>query len=166
MNPKIVIAGGIGVVVLVIGAAWGLPRSPAAPAAVKAENSGKLGATEAAYDFGSVSMAKGVVTKKFMVVNNDDKTATVTKLFTSCMCTKAKLSVGGQNWGPFSMPGHGGSIPKIAAEVPAGETAELEVTFDPAAHGPAGVGQIERTITVEQNGQQPLTFGFRAMVTP
>lgn len=164
MNPKIVIAGVIGVVVLVFGAAFGLSRPQAGPT-VAAENSGKLEAKETVYDFGEVSMAKGVVTKKFSVVNEDSKTATVTKLFTSCMCTKAKLTSNGQEWGPFGMPGHE-SIPKIAAEIPAGEAAEVEVAFDPAAHGPAGVGQIERVVTLELNGQQPLTFAFRANVTP
>src|SRR3989344_5068210 len=165
MSPKIVIGTVIAIMVLIIGAAFGLSRPQAKPE-VNPESSGKLTASETFYDFGSISMAKGVVSKKFTVTNDDSRAATITKMFTSCMCTKAKLSTGGQEWGPYGMPGHGGSVPKIAAEIAADQTGEVEVIFDPAAHGPAGIGQIERTVTVEQNGQEPLTFGFRAMVTP
>lgn len=165
MNAKLAIAGIAITLAVIFGAAFLLSK-PEVKAEVRAENSGKLTADESFNDFGTISMAKGVVSKKFTVKNTDNKTAMVTKMFTSCMCTKAKLIVGDKSWGPYGMPGHGGPIPNIAAEIPAGGESEVEVTFDPAAHGPAGIGRVERTVTLQLNGQNPIILGFRANVTP
>ncbi len=139
---------------------------PVAKPQVQASNIGKLTTSESSWDFGTVSMAKGIVTKKFNITNTDTVPATVTKLFSSCMCTQGALWVNGKKWGPYGMPGMGPAIPDIAAEIAPGQTAEVEITFDPAAHGPAGVGQIERQVTAQQNGQSPLNFNIRALVTP
>lgn len=81
------------------------------------------------------------------------------------MCTTATLMMGGKQFGPYGMPGHG-FIPKINETMDAGEEATVEVVFDPAAHGPAGVGRIERGITIENNAGRPLELGFTALVTP
>jgi|SRR3990167_6569982 len=165
MNPKILVIGIIASLGLLFGGLLWMSR-PVAKPQVLATSTGKLTASETSWDFGTVSMAKGVVIKKFSVTNTDAIPATATKLFTSCMCTKAVLWVNGKEWGPYGMPGMGPAIPDIAAEIAPGQTAEVEVTFDPAAHGPAGVGQIERQVTVQQNGQSSLTFNIRALVAP
>ncbi|MDO8487912.1 MAG: DUF1573 domain-containing protein [bacterium] len=165
MNSKLIIISIVGTLVLLFGGMFWLSRPEVKPE-VLATSVGKLTATEQAYDFGTVSMAKGLVSHKFNITNSDTVSATVTKLFTSCMCTKAGLEVNGQKWGPFGMPGHNGAIPSIAAEIPSGQTGTIEAIFDPAAHGPAGIGQIDRTITLEQNGQPPLELTIRALVTP
>lgn len=165
MNPKVLIIGIVASLGLLFGGLLWMSR-PVDKPQVLVTSIGKLTASETSYDFGTVSMAKGVVTKKFSVTNADTVPATVTKLFSSCMCTKAALRVDGREWGPYGMPGMGPTIPDIAAEVAPGQAAEVEVTFDPTAHGPAGVGQIERQVTVQQNGQSPLTFNIRALVTP
>lgn len=165
MNSKILIIGIVASLGLLFGGLLWMSR-PVAKPQVLATSIGKLTASETSWDFDTVSMAKGVVTKKFSLANTDTVPATVTKLFSSCMCTKAALRVNGREWGPYGMPGMGPAIPDIAAEIAPGQTAEVEVTFDPAAHGPAGVGQIERQATLQLNGQSPLTFNIRALVTP
>jgi len=165
MNTKVVIAGLIVTMALVGVAVWGISGSQSPIAEVKAENNGRLRPIETQHDFGTISMAKGKVSKTFEIINEDTVAATVTKLQTSCMCTKATLVTAKSSEGPFGMPGHG-VIPKIAAEIAPGETAKVMVEFDPAAHGPAGIGQIERVVTLDMNGQEPLTFKFRANVTP
>jgi len=124
-----------------------------------------LTVTPANYDFGSVSMAAGTVRRQFTVSNGGSSPVTLTKLSTSCMCTKASLLVGGRQVGPFGMPGHG-AIPRIQEVLPAAGTAMLEVTFDPAAHGPAGVGRVDRVVTLENDGGGPLQLSFTALVTP
>ena len=63
------------------------------------------------------------------------------------------------------MPGHG-FIPGINEAVQPGEEAEVEVVFDPAAHGTAGVGKIERLVYVENNGSRTMQFLIKASVTP
>jgi hypothetical protein len=67
--------------------------------------------------------------------------------------------------GPFGMIGHA-AIPAIAETLVPGGRARVEIVFDPAAHGPAGVGRIERAIMAETNAGKPLELGFVAMVTP
>lgn len=57
-------------------------------------------------------------------------------------------------------------FPSINQTINPGEEASVEVVFDPAAHGPAGVGQIQRTVTIENNTGKPLELGFSAVVTP
>ncbi|KKT83316.1 MAG: hypothetical protein UW81_C0021G0020, partial [Candidatus Giovannonibacteria bacterium GW2011_GWC2_44_9] len=41
-----------------------------------------------------------------------------------------------------------------------------EVVFDPAAHGPAGVGRIERAVYLENSASEALQLKFSATVTP
>jgi hypothetical protein len=81
------------------------------------------------------------------------------------MCTTALLVKGVKQFGPFGMPGHA-PIPAIDQTLAPGERAYVEVVFDPAAHGPAGVGLIERVVTIENSAQQPVQLAFSARVTP
>ena len=117
------------------------------------------------YDFGEVSMAKGNVLHSFKIKNTGEGIVTINKMYTSCMCTTAKLAIAGKVWGPYGMPGHM-SIPKIGEVLGPGEAAEIETIFDPAAHGPAGVGRIERQVTVENSAGAPLELKFSAVVIP
>ena len=120
---------------------------------------------ETSYDFGAISMAAGEVKHIFKIKNTSNEAVTISKIYTSCMCTTAALTIGGRQFGPYGMPGHG-IIPKINQAVGENEDAAVEVVFDPAAHGPAGVGQIQRTITIENNAGQPVELLFSALVTP
>ena len=63
------------------------------------------------------------------------------------------------------MPGHG-FIPGINESLNLNEEAIIEVVFDPAAHGPAGVGKIERLVTVEVENGSPVELAFSAFVKP
>lgn len=165
MSPKALLIGIVLSFALLFGAAFWFSRpQPAAPAVASA-STGQLTAPETFHDFGTISMKKGLVSYKFTVTNSDSTPAIVTKLYSSCMCTKGALITPDKTWGPFGMPGHV-AIPQIAAEIAPGQTAQVEVIFDPAAHGPAGVGKIDRTVTAELNGQSPLLFNFSANVTP
>lgn len=124
-----------------------------------------LTSNETSYDFGTISMANGKVNKNFTLTNPPAKTVMIEKIYTSCMCTQASLIINGQKFGPFGMPGHG-LVPKVNKTLAAGESAKIEVVFDPNAHGPAGVGPIERVVFVEEKGRQPLELKIKAMVTP
>ena len=133
------------------------------------KNSGKiqsaLTATEQFYDFGTISMAEGKVTHQFKIFNKNAEAITVTKLYTSCMCTTAKLMRGERTIGPYGMPGHG-FIPNINEKINSEEETRIDVTFDPAAHGPAGIGAIERVVYLEQKSAPPLTLTIKATVKP
>lgn len=155
------------VVVLLLGVGVLIALSPPSAQSQKAAVSDStLTALELNYDFGSISMAKGKVTKVFTISNNTQTAITVSKLYSSCMCTSGTLVLGDRRVGPFSMEGMGPPIPTIAEELAAGQTAQVEVTFDPAAHGPAGVGPITRNVFVDTTDGKKLVFEFKAQVTP
>ena len=124
----------------------------------------QLQTTESSYDFGTISMANGKVKKMFTFKNSTSAAIVAKKLYTSCMCTKTTLIKNGETFGPFGMPAHG-YIPEINKNIEPGQEAQIEVVFDPAAHGPAGVGPIERQATLETSDGQ-LVFKFKAQVTP
>ena len=162
MRQAIIYIATIGVLLaaLVGLAQWG-QRGTASAAA----SPSPLTATPAAFDFGQVSMAAGVVRKQITVSNSGSTPVKVTKLFTSCMCTTVQLQNNGRTMGPFGMPGHG-VLPRISEVIAPGQLATLEVTFNPAAHGPAGVGRVSREVIVETDGGGTLTVAFTAQVTP
>ena len=126
---------------------------------------GKLVLEKTDYDFGSVSMASGKVSSLLKIKNQGADPAVVRKIYTSCMCTEATLKKDGVDFGPFGMAGHG-FVPRINQTIAPGEEAELRVEFDPAAHGPAGVGPVEREVYVETDGGDVLKYYFKALVTP
>ncbi len=126
---------------------------------------GPLSSPEPFFDFGNISMAAGKVSHRFGIRNTGESAITITKIYTSCMCTDATLITPSGRKGPFGMAGHE-FIPIIAQSIAPGEGAQVEVVFDPAAHGPAGIGPTERIVTVRTNESQPLELRFAAMVKP
>lgn len=124
----------------------------------------ELLAEETSFDFGKISMAAGNVRHAFKITNSGAGPVTVNKIYTSCMCTAASLKTAAGEWGPFGMPGHG-FIPKLNIKIASGEESELETVFDPAAHGPAGVGKIERVIYLD-TASGVMELKIKAMVTP
>lgn len=123
-----------------------------------------LAADHNSFDFGTISMAKGKVSQVFTFKNSGAESIKLTKLYTSCMCTAANIQINGKNYGPYGMIGMG--IDTLNENLGPGQEAKLTVIFDPAAHGPAGVGSIIRDVTVENNAGVPLVFQFTANVTP
>ena len=63
------------------------------------------------------------------------------------------------------MPGHA-AVPIINVPMEPNEEVIVEVVFDPAAHGPAGVGRIQREVILENNAGQPVKLQFSALVKP
>lgn len=124
-------------------------------------------AGEMAYDFGSIRMNAGLVSHVYQIKNTNSDDLTITNIYTSCMCTNAYFLKDAKRVGPFGMPGHAGSSgPAIREILAPGGTAQVEVVFDPAAHGPAGLGKVERMVTVETLGHEPVQMQFTAEVTP
>ena len=127
----------------------------------------KLSLSEKLYDFGSISMKNGNVSTVFTVTNISDKDIKIPSLYTSCMCTQAYvLKQDGTKKGPYGMPGHGGVVPKVNEILRPREALQIEVVYDPNAHGPAGVGLIERAVILEDENKNMVEFIFRASVTP
>jgi len=98
------------------------------------------------YDLGNVKIDGGIVTKEYEVKNTTDKTLKLKKVATSCMCTTASFELGDKKTKYFGMEGHGDSNPSVNIEIGPGQTGKVVARFDPAAHGPQGVGPIDRSI--------------------
>ncbi len=118
------------------------------------------------FDWGDIKIGGGIVEQKFTLKNTADTAISVSKLETSCMCTEASLTVGDKESPFFGMPGHQGANPGWQAEIAPGAEVTLTVKFDPAAHGPQGVGKINRSIRIwfSQPANSYRDIGFVANV--
>lgn len=155
----------IAVTVIIMGGIIWIARPDKSGGNVTAAVLTSLVPSETEYDFGSISMAKGDVSKTFTVKNVSAEPMLIEKIYTSCMCTSVSIIRSGQKTGPFDMPGHG-FVPKVNQTLNPGESAEIEVVFDPKAHGPAGVGPIDRVVYIEEKDKLPLELRIKAVVTP
>lgn len=128
-------------------------------------NASQLQAPEKIFDFGKISMAKGNVEKIFKVSNPTGKNIFVKTITTSCMCTSAYIVKDGSEKGPFKMPGMG-YVPPVNETIKAGGSIEIKVVYDPNAHGPAGVGIIDRFVYLTDADGGKLQLEIKAIVTP
>ena len=126
---------------------------------------GMLSVDKGSFDFGMISMANGKVAQGFAITNTGESAVTITKIYTSCMCTTVELALGDKVFGPYGMPGHG-MIPSTNAVLEPGAQGNIQVVFDPAAHGPAGIGTVTRVVYVETKESGTLELSISATVTP
>lgn len=126
-----------------------------------------LAAKEVEKDIGTVSMGKGIVPIVYEVTNTGSEAVTVNKLYTSCMCTRAQIrGKDGKVSGWGNMQGHGGGAVNPNWTVAAGETIMVAAEFDPTAHGPEGVGPIQRVVVLETTSSKTprIELGFSGTV--
>lgn len=166
MNKNIFIVAALAVAALAGLMWWGSLSQTAGLSTEKPSANGGLVAEESFYDFGQISMAGGKVEKVFRVTNPTDGEIVVTNVETSCMCTAAFIENGSEKIGPFGMPGHGGGRTSVKEVIKAGEAREIRVIFDPNAHGPAGVGPIDRFVQITEGNGEQLVLAIKGMVKP
>lgn len=150
---------------------WGYGGSKGTTASVQGvtattASASELTAAETLYDFGTISMKSGNVTKDFTVENKTSKDIVLSTVVTSCMCTTAYVvGPNEKTKGPFGMSGMGYTPPANEAIKP-GETRIIRVVYDPNAHGPAGVGRIDRFVMLTDATGGTLELEVKALVTP
>lgn len=132
---------------------------------VSQNTGGKKAVLNQTYNFGKVSMAAGKVNYVYSLKNTLGKEIKMEKIYTSCMCTEAILRHDNDTHGPFGMSGHG-MAPNLDETIAPDEEFAIEAIFDPAAHGPAGVGKVERIVFLELEGSEQIQLKFTAEVTP
>ena len=108
-----------------------------------------------AYDFGDVSVAKGVVSTIMTMRNGGNDDLIINNIDSSCMCTTASIISNGVEGPRFGMSMHGN--PKgWSVTIPPGKEAQLKIYYDPTVH-PDIVGQhLVRIISVFSN--DPVNF--------
>jgi len=118
------------------------------------------------YELGAVPIHGGNVEMLFQVKNESSEPLVLAVVYSSCACTSAVLLFNDDSKaGPFGMPGH--ELPnKIERAVAPGEEFQVQVRFDPAAHGLAGVGKVERFVFLEtaEGASVRLEFGAEIVV--
>ena len=82
------------------------------------------------------------------------------------MCTIAYTENAGREKGPFGMPGHGGQVAKANEVIKTGESLDVRVVYDPNAHGPAGVGSVDRFVDLTEANGGTTRLEIKAVVTP
>lgn len=162
----------LAVIVVFVGLfGWGYAARSSTTASVQSgtgasAQKSQLTTAETFHDFGTISMKNGNVTKEFTVTNPTSQDITVKTVLTSCMCTAAFIvKADGSTKGPFGMPGMG-SVPPADEIIKAGEGRTVRVVYDPNAHGPAGVGQIDRFVILTDDSGGTLEYEIKANVTP
>ena len=108
------------------------------------------------YDWGTIDYDKGIVSKNFEIKNTSNTALKLYNVKTSCMCTTAQLKTSEGTSKKFGMHESSTDVVKVKP----GETAELIIEYDPAFHGPSGVGQITRIITMDTNDGKNSTLTF------
>ena len=164
MKTKTIIIGAV-IILGIIGLMWWGWGNQTADTPKDYGAASALLASEKLYDFGSISMKDGLVNHIFKITNSSDKDVLVKKIVTSCMCTEAYIGSEGKEKGPFNMEGMG-YIPSVNETIKTGESRDVKVVYDPNAHGPAGVGSINRYIMLTDSKGDTLQLEIKALVTP
>ncbi|MDP3990918.1 MAG: DUF1573 domain-containing protein [Candidatus Nealsonbacteria bacterium] len=145
---KLVIFVVLGSLLILAGLIYGLPYL------TQEGSSGRPGKIEISpleYDFGTVSMGDSHVKYTYEISNVGQGDLKIDSIWTSCMCTTARLRVGDKESPEFGM--HTNSM-LWSQKIPPGEKGYLDVTFDQALHGEEGIGQIVRAIYISNNDPQ------------
>jgi hypothetical protein len=117
------------------------------------------------YDFGDV-VGPTTLTHDFTISNVGDGVLEISRIATSCACTGATLTVGGDSNGPYrgNTPG---SPSGWKEQIYPGNSGTLTVEFDTFYFGYEQTGDMEREVDVYTNdpSSPKITFTIRALVS-
>lgn len=120
-------------------------------------NSGNLLViSELNHDWGDIDIEGGNVSHRFTFKNDSSESLYLKGAQTSCMCTTAVYELSDDSispkYGMHNNPTH------WSGEVKPGEDFEVNVVFDPMAHGPDATGPIQRSVQLlTSDPGQPIT---------
>jgi hypothetical protein len=114
---------------------------------IEADDSVSMQLENNTYDWGEIGLNDGNVTAVFPIKNEGTSPLQLYDIKTSCTCTTAQLVAGDKISKKFGMHEKNPGVFEIAP----GETAEMLVEFNPAFHGPGGVGSVVRVVSMETN---------------
>jgi len=122
------------------------------------QSSSTLSSAEKIFDFGEIDIYGGTVETEFPLTNEGSDDIIITSGTTSCGCTDGEI-------GGISFGMHEKMSEKFT--IPAGETKNLKVIYDPMAHGPSGVGLAQRSVFLKTNSTvtPELEVRIKTMVT-
>lgn len=155
-DKKFIIIITVVTLIILFGGVTIVSNSPSTPQATASKNAKVETQGPTSYDWGNIPINGGNVTKTFRMKNTGKDTLTVFNVKTSCHCTVANVTIDGKTSQNFGMSG----VSSWIGEVSPGKEAKLSVIFDPAYHGPQGVGPMTRFVSLETNdpGTSRITF--------
>jgi archaellum component FlaG (FlaF/FlaG flagellin family) len=161
-NKKLIIIIVIFTLLSIAGVVLAISKMTAQPAVNKTANA-KISVAQTNHDWGEIKMNDGNVTKTFTIANTGSETLELFNVKTSCTCTTAIFKDGDKTSPTFGMH----TTSNYIQTVEPGQSTQLEVIYDPAFHGPNGIGAITRQVTLETNdlSSPQLTFNLKALVT-
>lgn len=109
-------------------------------------------------DWGQIQYNGGKVKAAYRITNNGTETLKLFGATTSCACTTGTITANSKVSPPFGMHAPMSNV----IEVSPGKDAIVEALFDPAFHGPGGIGPISRTITIQTNDPSHQTLNLQA----
>lgn len=116
------------------------------------------------HDFGRVPIDGGKVETLFDIVNEAPGEVRLLSVATSCGCTEAVAEFAdGSTVGAFDLPSDGQEN-DAGRKVSAGESFKVRVVFDPAAHGPDGIGELMREVILATRDGAQTRLAIRANV--
>ncbi|OGH11791.1 MAG: hypothetical protein A2857_04855 [Candidatus Levybacteria bacterium RIFCSPHIGHO2_01_FULL_36_15] len=146
-EKKIIIGIVLLTILILVGGIFLVSGESSTSAAITSSQNTKATVDNKNYDWGNIPFKGGNVSKTFTIKNTGTDTLKLMNIKTSCHCTKAQIKIGDTTSPSFGM----NSVSSWIGEIPPGQEAELKVIFDPAYHGPQGVGPINRLVSVETN---------------
>lgn len=162
MNDRKVIIGFILVTLIIFGGGVYILSTTLSSPQISASQNAKAEVGQKTHDWGIIPYSGGNVSKTFTIKNTGTDVLQLTSVKTSCACTYAQLTIDGKVSPKFGMH----TTSSWVGEVAAGKGVSLTVVFDPAFHGPTGVGPMERLISVETNDSSnpSLEFSLKGVV--
>lgn len=155
-EKKGIIIGIIATIILLFGGMLFLTKTTATPQISASQNAKTYVIGPTSFDWGNIPMYKGNAIKTFTIKNTGTDTLKLFNIKTSCHCTKAYATINGVDSQRFGMS----DLSAWVGEVLPGKEAKLTVAFDPAYHGPQGVGPINRFVSVETNDKSNSKITF------
>jgi len=152
-DKRLMYFGVIALIVIIGGVAWGLlGAGKTDPSSVSSSGgASKIVLEPSQWDAGEISMANGKYSRTVTVKNSGDAPLKIMGVQTSCMCTSASLTVNSEKSPAFGMPGHGRAPLWDGMEIAPGAEGQLEIIFDPLAHGPDATGKVVREVYLRTN---------------
>lgn len=160
-NNKLVIIILVSVLALVVVSSY-VTNKFRTPEGVEASENARVEFGETRKDRGEVKINQGLLVTDFLIKNVGSDPLILYDVSTSCMCTVATIEIDGVSSPEFKM----GERSSYTAMVLPGGTATVKLIFDPAFHGPNGVGPVTRQVMMRTNdsSQPKLEFIISATV--
>lgn len=149
MDKKILIGLLSFTLLVIVGGAFILSNGPT-KAVIEKTRGAKLEARETSFDFKEIPYSGGKVEHAYLIKNIGNKDLEIANLTTSCMCTVVYFQSKKEMSSQFGMKGMTQPSDWKGILKPQ-EEAKIVAVFDPAYHGPQGLGPVSRMVSFETN---------------